>query len=60
MDLFFFLSVFLGVFTVSKAATLYEELSLLNATKLLSLVDKAGLSSVLKTGGKKYITLGVA
>ncbi|XP_060565288.1 transforming growth factor-beta-induced protein ig-h3-like [Ruditapes philippinarum] len=41
----------LSLVTVCTGLNLYEQLTALNATTLLSLVDKAGLSSVLKTGG---------
>lgn len=44
--------VFISLITVCAGLNLYEELTALNATTLLGLVDKAGLSSVLKTGGK--------
>ncbi|XP_045204877.1 transforming growth factor-beta-induced protein ig-h3-like [Mercenaria mercenaria] len=47
--------LYLTFVTVCTASTLYEELTALNATTLLSLVDKAGLSSVLQ--GRENYTL---
>jgi hypothetical protein len=49
----------LSLVTVCTGLNLYEELTALNATTLLSLVDKAGLSSVLKTGGKTNINFDI-